>query len=88
MDNGWQAGPPRAILANMVDGYRVIEAPDGTFDVELWSSKGGHARLLYTSRGFQTRELAEAWIVPAEVRSADKPPPPRSRVVYLKPRSW
>ena len=50
----------------MADEYRVMEATDGTFHVELWSSKGGRDRLIYKTRGFQTRELAEAWIVPAE----------------------
>jgi hypothetical protein len=40
----------------------------------------------YKTRGFQSRELAEAWIVPVEDRSGD-PPSPRSRVIYLKPRS-
>ena len=52
--------------AGMADGYRVTEAMDGTFHVELWSSKGGRERLIYKTRGFQTREMAEAWIVPAE----------------------
>jgi hypothetical protein len=70
--------------AGMADEYRVTEATDGTFHVELWSSKGGRDRLIYKTRGFQTRELAEAWIVPAENRD---PAPPRSRVIYLRPRS-
>jgi hypothetical protein len=70
--------------AGMADEYRVTEAMDGTFHVELWSSKGGRERLTYKTRGFQTRELAEAWIVPAENRD---PAPPRSRVIYLRPRS-
>ena len=65
--------------------YRVTEAADGTFPVELWSSEGGREQLIYNARGFRTRELAEAWIVPVQVRSND-PPLPRSRVVYLKPR--
>jgi hypothetical protein len=72
--------------AGMADGYRVTEAMDGTFHVELWSARGGRDRLIYKTRGFQTREMAEAWIVPAEER-ADGAFPPRSRVVYLKPRS-
>ena len=49
--------------------YRVTEAADGTFPVELWSSKGGHEQLIYKTRGFQTRELAEAWIVPGRIDS-------------------
>jgi hypothetical protein len=72
----------------MADGYRVTEAADGTFPVELWSSKGGSERLLYKTRGFQSRELAEAWIspaqeVPVQVQYND-PPQPRARVTYLK----
>jgi hypothetical protein len=66
--------------------YRVTEAEDGTFPVELWSSKGGRQEVIYRTRGFQTRELAEAWIVPVQLRTVD-PSPPRSRVVYLKPSS-
>jgi hypothetical protein len=51
--------------------------------VELWSSQGESRQLIYKTRGFQTRELAEAWMVPVQVRSrADEP---RARVVYLKP---
>ena len=67
--------------------YLVTEAEDGTFPVELWSSKGGREQLVYKTRGFQTRQLAEAWIVPVEVQSATgDPPQPRARVTYLKPR--
>ena len=51
--------------------YRVTEAADGTFPVELWSSKGGREQLIYKTRGFQTWEQAEAWIVPVQVRSND-----------------
>ena len=72
---------------NMANGYRVTEAMDGTFHVELWSARGGRNRLIYKTRGFQTRELAEAWIVPVEDDPTDGTFPPRSRVVYLKPRS-
>jgi hypothetical protein len=43
---------------------RVTEAADGTFPVELWSSRGGRSQLIYKTLAFQTRELAEAWIVP------------------------
>ena len=76
-----------AILAGMAYEYRVTEAEDGTFPVELWSSKGGRETLVYRTPGFQTRELAEAWIVPVEVQSATgDPPQPRARVTYLKPR--
>jgi hypothetical protein len=82
----WRAGLERAILASMAYEYRVTEAANGTFPVELWSSKGGRDHLIYKTRGFQTRELAEAWIVPVQVRSND-PSLPRSRVIYLKPRS-
>ena len=66
--------------------YRVTGAADGTFPVELWNSQGDRNQLIYKTRGFQSRELAEAWIVPVEDRSGD-PPSPRSRVIYLKPRS-
>src|ERR1700754_385539 len=62
----WRAGLERAILAGMAYEYRVTEAEDGTFPVELWSSKGGRETLVYKTPGFQTRELAEAWIVPVE----------------------
>jgi hypothetical protein len=82
---GWRAGLERAILPGMAYEYRVTEAADGTFPVELWSSKGGREQLVYKTRGFQTRELAEAWTVPVEVQSGD-PPQPRARVTYLKPR--
>ena len=76
-----------AILASMATyEYRVTGAADGTFPVELWNSQGDRNQLIYKTRGFQSRELAEAWIVPVEDRSGD-PPSPRSRVIYLKPRS-
>ena len=81
----WRAGLERAILAGMAYEYRVTEAADGTFPVELWSSKGGRDQLVYKTPGFQTRALAEAWTVPVEVQS-DDPPQARSRVTYLKPR--
>ena len=83
----WRAGPERAILAGMPYEYRVTEAADGTFPVELWSSKGGREQLVYRTPGFQTRALAEAWTVPVEVQSGEAPQPqPRARVTYLKPR--
>jgi hypothetical protein len=83
----WRAELEVAILASMATyEYRVTEAADGLFPVELWSSQGDRSQLIYKTRGFQTRELAEAWIVPVEDRSGD-PPSPRSRVIYLKPRS-
>ena len=83
----WRAGPERAILAGMPYEYRVTEAADGTFPVELWSSKGGREQLVYKTPGFQTRQLAEAWIVPVEVQSGEAPQlQPRARVTYLKPR--
>ena len=85
MGTVWRAGLERAILAGMAYEYRVTEAADGTFPVELWSSKGGREQLIYKTRGFQTWEQAEAWIVPVQVRSND-PSLPRSRVVYLKPQ--
>jgi hypothetical protein len=81
----WRAGLERAILAGMAYEYRVTEAEDGTFPVELWSSKGGRETLVYRTPGFQTRELAEAGIVPVDVQSRD-PAQPRARVTYLKPR--
>ena len=83
----WRAGPEASHTANMADGYRVTEAMDGTFHVELWSARGGRNRLIYKTRGFETREQAEAWIVPVEDDPADATFPPRSRVVYLKPQS-
>ena len=58
----WRAGLERAILAGMPYEYRVTEAADGTFPVELWSSKGEREQLLYKTQGFETWELAEAWI--------------------------
>jgi hypothetical protein len=83
----WRARPERAILAGMAYEYRVTEAENGTFPVELWSSKGGREQLLYKTPGFQTRQLAETWIVPVEVQSAEAPQlQPRARVTYLKPR--
>ena len=83
----WRADLERAILPGMAYEYRVTEAADGTFPVELWSSKGGREQLVYRTHGFQTRQLAEAWIVPVEVQSATgDPPQPRARVTYLKPR--
>jgi hypothetical protein len=82
----WRARLERAILAGMATyEYRVTEAADGTFPVELWGSGAG-GQCIYRTRGFQTRELAEAWIVPVAVRS-DDPPSPRSRVIYIKPPS-
>ena len=81
----WRADLERAILPGMAYEYRVTEAADGTFPVELWSSKGGREQLVYKTPGFQTRELAEAWTVPVEVQSVD-PAQPRARVTYLKPR--
>jgi hypothetical protein len=60
--------------------YRVTQAADGTFPVELWSLHGGRENLIYRTRGFRTRELAEAWIASAQVRSNDP------RVIDLKPR--
>ena len=81
----WRAGLERAILAGMAYEYRVTEAADGTFPVELWSSKGGREQLVYKTPGFPTRQQAEAWIVPVDVESRD-PAQPRARVTYLKPR--
>ena len=51
----WRAGLERAILAGMPYEYRVTEAADGTFPVELWSSKGEREQLLYKTQGFETR---------------------------------
>ena len=83
----WRVALRKAMLASMASyEYRVTEAADGTFPVELWSSQGDRSQLIYKTRGFQTRELAKAWIVPVKDRSGD-PPSPRSRVIYLKPRS-
>jgi hypothetical protein len=84
---GWRAGLERGILTGMAYEYRVTEAADGTFPVELWSSKGGREQLVYKTPGFQTRDLAEAWTVPVEVQSGEAPQSqPRARVTYLKPR--
>lgn len=52
-------------------GYRVIQAENGIFVVELWQS----GNCLYEADGFQTREQAEAWIIPVEIEdrwSADE----------------
>jgi len=52
-------------------GYRVSEAENGIFAVELWQS----GNCLYEADGFQTREQAEAWIIPVEIEdrwSADE----------------
>jgi hypothetical protein len=87
----WRVALRKAMLASMASyEYRVTEAADGTFPVELWRSGEG-GRCIYKTTGFQTRELAEAWIVPAtevpvEVQS-DDPPSPRGRVIYIKPPS-
>ena len=87
----WRAALRKAMLASMASyEYRVTEAADGTFPVELWRSGEG-GRCIYKTTGFPTRELAEAWIVPAtevpvEVQS-DDPPSPRGRVIYIKPPS-
>ena len=81
----WRADLERAILPGMAYEYRVTEAADGTFPVELWSSKGGREQLVYKTPGFQTRELAEAWTVPVEVQSVD-PAQPRGRGTERKPR--
>jgi hypothetical protein len=49
----WRAGLERAILASMATyEYRVTEAADGTFPVELWSSLGDRSQLIYKTRGF------------------------------------
>jgi hypothetical protein len=65
----------------MANKYRVTEAEDGTFPVELWSSHGGREQLIFKTPGFQTRELAEAWTVPVEVQSVD---PARGRKARLR----
>jgi hypothetical protein len=50
----WRAGLEVAILASMATyEYRVTEAADGTFPVELWSSQGDRSQLIYKTRGFQ-----------------------------------
>ncbi len=86
-DADWRAGLERAILAAMAYEYRVTKGADGTFPVELWSSKGGREQLVYKTPGFQTRDLAEAWTVTVEVQSGEAPQSqPRARVTYLKPR--
>ena len=87
----WRVALGKAMLASMASyEYRVTEAADGTFPVELWRSGEG-GRCIYKTTGFPTRELAEAWIAPAtevpvEVQS-DDPPWPRGRVIYIKPPS-
>jgi hypothetical protein len=72
--------------ASMAYEYRVTEAEDGTFPVELWSSQGGREQLIFKTAGFQNRELAEAWIIPAPLRSIDQLTQARCVVVYRKPR--
>ena len=43
----WRAGLERVILASMATyEYRVTEAADGTFPVELWSSQGDRSQLI------------------------------------------
>ena len=67
--------------------YRVTEAEDGTFPVELWSSHRGREQLIFKTAGFQNRELAESWIIPASpLRSIDQLTQARCVVVYRKPR--
>jgi hypothetical protein len=78
----WRLSRKRAGLVPVWHN-EVTEAEDGTFPVELWSSQGESRQLIYKTRGFQTRELAEAWMVPVQVRS--RAGEPRARVVYLKP---
>ena len=68
----------------MANEYRVTQAEDGGFHVELWNAQGGREQLIYKTRAFATRDLAEAWLVPVEVPSND-PARRRSRVVYEKP---
>ena len=65
--------------------YRVTEAEDGTFPVELWSSHRGREQLIFKTAGFQNRELAESWIIPAPLRSIDQLNQ-ACVVVYRKPR--
>ena len=65
--------------------YRVTEAEDGTSPVELWSSHRGREQIIFKTAGFQNRELAESWIIPAPVRSIDQLTQARV-VVYRKPR--
>ena len=45
-----------------------------------WSTNSSNRLLIPSS---EPRPHAEGWIVPAEVRSVDNPPPLRSRVAYL-----
>ena len=66
--------------------YRVAEAEDGTFPVELWGSHGGREQLIYKTAGFQNRELAESWIIPALLRSIDQLTQARCVVDYRNPR--
>ena len=67
--------------------YRVTEAEDGTFPVELWSSHRGREQLIFKTAGFQNWELAESWIIPASpLRSIDQLTQARCVVVYRKPR--
>ena len=73
---------PAGFLVHGVEAGGLVAALG---NVELWNSKGGLEQLVYKTHGFQTRQLAEAWIVPVEVQSGD-PPEPRARVTYLKPR--
>ena len=54
----WRVALRKAMLASMASyEYRVTEAADGTFPVELWRSGEG-GRCIYKTTGFQTRELA------------------------------
>lgn len=68
---GWRRSGAKSGRHNTESGYRVIEAENGIFAVELWQS----GNCLYKAEGFQTREKAEAWIIPVEIEdrwSADE----------------
>jgi hypothetical protein len=58
--SGAKSGRYDTELGRDDSGYRVIEAENGMFAVELWQS----GNCLYEADGFQTREQAEAWIIP------------------------
>ena len=75
----WRAGLERAILAGMAYEYRVTEAEDGTFPVELWSSKGGREQLVYKTPGFQTRAAGGGLDCPGGCRISRPCSTPRAR---------
>ena len=55
--------------------YRVTEAADGTFPVELWSSQGDRSQLIYKTRAFPKSGIGGGLDCPVEDRSGHPPSP-------------